>query len=110
MPTGLIPYIHIYYYQFATPYIEITDSYEISITEKPFFVTEESQYLKIDSLNQEIKSIELKQISLQNLLDTLYKKDQYYVEDVLIDLDFKSNEHISKADFLQILKKEYTIK
>lgn len=100
----------IFYYQFTTPYIEITDSYEISITEKSFFVTEESQYLKIDSLNQEIKSIELKQISLQNLLDTLYQKDQYYVEDVLIDLDFKSNEHIPKEEFLKILMKEYEIK
>lgn len=100
----------IFYYQFVAPYIEITDSYEISITEKPFFVTEESQYLKIDSLNQEIKSIELKQISLQNLLDTLYKKDQYYVEDVLIDLDFKSNEHTPKEEFLKILMKEYEIK
>lgn len=100
----------IFYYQFVAPYIEITDSYEINITEKPFFVTEESQYLKIDSLNQEIKSIELKQISLQNLLDTLYKKDQYYVEDVLIDLDFKSNEHTPKEEFLKILMKEYEIK
>lgn len=100
----------IFYYQIVTPYAENTDTYEISITEKAFFVSEESQYLKIDSLNQEIKSIELKQISLQNLLDTLYKKDQYYVEDVLIDLDFKSNEHASKEEFLKILMKEYEIK
>ena len=100
----------IFYYQFATPYAENTDAYEISITEKPFFVSDESQYLKIDSLNQEIKSIELKQISLQNLLDTLYQKDQYYVHDVLINLDFRSNEHASKDEFLKILMKEYEIK
>jgi membrane protease YdiL (CAAX protease family) len=100
----------IFYYQFATPYAENTDAYEISITEKPFFVSDESQYLKIDSLNQEIKSIELKQISLQNLLDTLYQKDQYYVHDVLINLDFRSNEHASKDEFLKILIKEYEIK
>jgi hypothetical protein len=46
----------IFYYQFATPYAENTDAYEISITEKPFFVSDESQYLKIDS-NKMDKSI-----------------------------------------------------
>jgi len=31
-------------------------------------------------------------------------------QDVLINLDFKSNEHASKEEFLKILMKEYEIK
>ena len=33
-----------------------------------------------------------------------------FVQYVLINLDFKSNEHASKEEFLKILMKEYEIK
>lgn len=96
-------------YQFSKPYVEITEDYKISITEKPFYNKNEIQILKIDSINNKIKKIEIKQYSLQHLLDTLYKKDKCYVDDVLIDLDFIDNEYKTKEEFKKILLKKYEI-
>ncbi|WP_396160780.1 CPBP family intramembrane glutamic endopeptidase [Flavobacterium sp.] len=96
-------------YQFSKPYLEITEDYKISITERPFFNKNEIQILKIDSINNKIKKIEIKQYSLQHLLDTIYKKDKYYVDDVLIDLDFINNEYKTKEEFKEILLKKYEI-
>jgi membrane protease YdiL (CAAX protease family) len=97
-------------YQLTKPYIEINEKYKISITEKPFFNENDTRILKIDSVNHEIKKIEIKQYSLQNLIDTLYTKDKYYVDDVLIDLNYSSKEYSTKEDFLKILIKKYDIK
>jgi membrane protease YdiL (CAAX protease family) len=96
-------------HQFSKPYLEITEDYKISITERPFFNKNEIQILKIDSINNKIKKIEIKQYSLQHLLDTIYKKDKYYVDDVLIDLDFIDNEYKTKEEFKEILLKKYEI-
>jgi membrane protease YdiL (CAAX protease family) len=96
-------------YQLTSPYTEITEEYKISITEKPFFNKNEKQILKIDSVNNKLKMIEIKQYSLQNLLDTIYQKHKYYVDDVLIDLDFKDNEYKTKEEFIKILRKKYDI-
>jgi hypothetical protein len=78
--------------------------------EKPFFDKNEEQILKIDSVSQKINTIEIKQYSLQNILDTLYSKDKYYVTDVLVNIDFKSRNGTTKKEFLNILRKEYNIR
>jgi len=96
--------------QFLNPYEDITPKYTVKIIEKPFFNKDENQILKIDSLNSKIKKIEIRQYSLQHLLDTLYNKDKYYVDDVLINLDFNSVNYTTKEEFLRILMKNYNIK
>ncbi|MDY3538157.1 CPBP family intramembrane metalloprotease [Riemerella anatipestifer] len=94
---------------FSNPFEDITPEYKVTIIEKPFFNKDENQILKIDSLKTKVKKIEVKQYSLQHLLDTMYYKDKYYVDDVLINLDFNSVDYITKEEFLKILKKNYEI-
>lgn len=101
----LIPLI---IYPLFNPYEEKTDQYILTISEKPFFNNNENQILKIDSSNN-IKKIEIKQYSLQHVLDTLYQPDTYYVDDVLIDLNYRSTNGITKEEFLKLLRKEYDI-
>lgn len=96
-------------YQFSKPYTEKTEKYNISIIEKPFFNKEEEQTIKIDSMKNIIKKIEVKQYSLQSVLDTLSNKNKYYVDDILIDLSYNSKNGISKEEFIKILRKEYEI-
>ena len=97
-------------HQLSEPYVENVKYYNISIKEKPFFDKNEEQILKIDSVSQKINTIEIKQYSLQNILDTLYSKDKYYVTDVLVNIDFKSRNGTTKKEFLNILRKEYNIR
>lgn len=97
-------------HQLSEPYVENSEYYNISIKEKPFFDKEEGQILKIDSVSQKINTVEIKQYSLQNILDTLYSKDKYYVTDVLVNIDFKSRNGTTKKEFLNILRKEYDIR
>jgi hypothetical protein len=97
-------------HQLSEPYVENAEYYNISIKEKPFFDKNEEQILKIDSVSQKINTIEIKQYSLQNILDTLYSKDKYYVTDVLVNIDFKSRNGTTKKEFLNILRKEYDIR
>lgn len=95
--------------ELTKPYQENTTTYNITISEKPFFNKKGEHILKIDSTNNSLKKIEIKQYSLQQLLDTLYQKDKYYVDDVLIDLKYDSKNGISKKEFLNIIKKEYDV-
>lgn len=101
--------IPILFHHFSEPYIEKTEKYHISITEKPFFNKSDKQIFKIDRINKKIIKIKIKQYSLQNILDTLYKKDKYYTDDILINLDFTSKDGITKEEFLNVLGKEYDI-
>ena len=38
---------------------------------------------------------------MQHLLDSLYSKNKYYVDDVLINLDFKAKGGVKKEAFLE---------
>jgi len=96
--------------EFTKPYVEETNKFKISIIEKPFFETDKSQVLKIDSSNKKIHKINLNQYSMQTLLDTIYMKDRYYVDDVLINLEYTSKDGLTKEQFLNILRKNYEIK
>ena len=92
------------------PYTEQTSQYKIVIEELPFFVENEQQTFKIDSTQSRIGSVQLRQYSVQHLLDSLYSKDKYFVDDVLINLDFKATKGLKKEEFLEVLKKEYKIR
>lgn len=93
----------------SKPYIEKNENYKISIIEKPFYNLDESQTLKVDSANGKIYNIKLNQYSLQNLLDTLYIKDKYYVDDVLIKMEYNSKKGVTEKEFIDVLRKEYDI-
>lgn len=94
---------------FSEPYFKKTTTYTISITENAFFDDSKKHTFKIDSVKNKLKTITVEQYSLQHILDTLYKKDKYYVDDVLIDLQYKSKNGLTKKEFLKILKNEYEI-
>lgn len=94
---------------FMKPYTEQTAEYHISIEEKHFFDKDKDQVFKIDSTQNRLNAIHLKQYSMQHLLDSLYSKNKYYVDDVLINLDFKAKGGVKKEAFLEVLKKEYKI-
>ena len=94
---------------FTSNYQEKSTDYSIDVKEHSFFEPNNPQILKIDSADHKLKKIELKQYSLRNLLDTIYKKDQYYINDILIDVDFESKNGVSKEEFLKILQKNYQI-
>lgn len=95
--------------QLIKPYEEVNESYKIKITEKPFYDTNSEQFMLIDSSLGSIKKIKIKQYSIQHLLDTLFNKNTYYVDDVLINLEFTTNDEIDKKEFVEILKKKYDI-
>lgn len=91
------------------PFIEKTDQYTITITEKVFFDNNQKKIYTIDSSKNRIKKIDINQYSLQKVLDTLYQKDKYYVDDVLVNLKYSSQKGLTKEEFLKILLKEYDI-
>jgi hypothetical protein len=96
--------------EFHKPFVESTSFHSIVVKESPFFINNKPQIMKIDSVKNKMYSIYIEQYSLQNILDTLYRKDSYYIDDVLVNLNFKSKDGITKQNFLKILKKEYMIK
>ena len=91
------------------PFIETNKNYSIKIEEKLFIDNDEPRFFKIDSENGKIRTLNIEQFSFQHILNTLYKKDKYYVDDVLINLKLKSKKGIEKEELLKILKKEYDI-
>lgn len=93
----------------SKPYTDTKPNYTLTIEEKPFIERKKPQILKIDSLNHKIYAIQVKQYSLQHLLDTLYSKNAFYVDDILIDLNFKSTQGVGKQEIKKILAKEYDI-
>ena len=96
--------------EFQNPLKISNNLYTLNITEKLYFEKKLSQEIKIDSSNGKIFEMKIKQFSVQDILDTLYKPEIYYVDDVLIDLVFKSKYGIEKSKFVEILKINYKIK
>jgi membrane protease YdiL (CAAX protease family) len=94
---------------FYEPYTETNSNYTVTINEQLFFDDTKEQSIKADSTGGRIYSLNIKQYSVQDVLDTLYTKDVYYGEDVIINLNLKSKAGIKKEEVLKILKKEYNI-
>ena len=95
---------------FEKPFIEKTTDYSIAIEEQLFFYKNNPQTIEMDSADGKIYSFRIEQYSLQHILDTLYRKETYYTDDVLLKLNFNSKKGINKQEFLKILKKDYDIK
>lgn len=95
---------------FYEPYIENNANYSITIEEQLFFNDGNEQSITADSTTGKIHSLNVRQYSVQHVLDTLYTKDKYYAEDVLINLNLKSKTGIKEEEFIHILEKEYDIK
>ena len=95
---------------FEKPFIEKTTDYSIAIEEQLFFYKKNPQTIEMDSADGKIYSFRIEQYSLQHILDTLYRKETYYTDDVLLKLNFNSKKGINKQEFLKILKKDYDIK
>lgn len=94
---------------FQSPYVDQNEKYTLSIREKYFYNPDQRQVLKIDSSQGKIYKMEIEQYSFQHLLDTLYQKDKYYIDDVFIKLNLESKKGIDQQELLEILKKEYKI-
>lgn len=102
----LIPMTYSY---LTKPYSDNTPNYSIVIEEKAFFKPEQKQSFKIDSLNGKIHALNIRQYSIQHVLDSIYGNKKYYVYDVLVNLDFKSKKGLGKEAFIELLQKEYDI-
>lgn len=105
--TAMIVMLSFEYFQ--SPYIDQNEKYTLSICEKYFYNPDQKQVLKIDSSQGKIYKMEVEQYSFQHLLDTLYQKDKYYIDDVFIKLNLESKKGIDQQELLEILKKEYKI-
>lgn len=97
-------------FAYVSDFTQKTEKYDIKVQNKVFFDKTYSQYLKVDSLNGKINTLKVEQYSLRHLLDTLYGKNKYYLDDVLIDLEFYSKEGTSEVEFIQILDQQYKIR
>jgi len=95
---------------FTPAYIEETKDHQLQIAEKVFFDDNKEQSIEIDSSNNKIYSIKVNQYSIQSILDTLNLKDKYYVNDVLINMDFSSKEGVSKEELIPIIDKKFKFK
>ena len=95
--------------QFSKPFAEYTSNHNITISEQVFFNKEVKQTLKIDTSNTKLHKVKINQYSLQHVLDTIYGKDKYYVDDVLINLHYNSKDGMTKEEFLELIRKEYEI-
>ena len=93
---------------FIEPYTEKTSQYTITIEDQLFF-DPQKQYVKIDSAGGKIQSVSVAHYTIQNVLDTLYQKDKYRVDDLLINLNFESKDGVTKEAFLKILQKDFEI-
>ena len=87
-----------------------SNKYSLSVHEKLFFDEKFNQEIKIDSANGKIFEMNIKQYSLQHILDTLYKPKTFYVDDVLIDAKFKSKYGVDKSKIVDIFGENYDIK
>ncbi|MCX8523113.1 CPBP family intramembrane metalloprotease [Chryseobacterium formosus] len=94
---------------FASPYVDKTTSYTLSIEEKVFFHLNETQTTSLDVRDNKIYKIETTQLYLQDILDLIYGEGKYYVDEYMLDMKFSSKNGISKENFKKMLEKEYEI-
>ena len=106
----LVAFTSFLYYQVLgnTTLKEEQQSHRIHVQEFAYHNKDE-QVFRIDSADQKIKSIEIKQYALQHALDSLFGT-KYYVHDVIVDLEFESkNKDHLEEDFIEVLRKEYKV-
>ncbi|MEG1589778.1 CPBP family intramembrane glutamic endopeptidase [Chryseobacterium sp.] len=106
MAAILIPTVMIL---FANPYTDKTANYTLNIEEKVFFHMNETQTTSLDLRKNKIYKIEATQLYLQDILNLIYGKGRYYVDEVIVDLKFSSKNGLSKEEFKRVLEKEYKI-
>lgn len=94
---------------FKSPTIENNKIFSIKIEEKLFFDNDDPRFFRMDIKNGKINALNIQQFSIQHILDSIYEKDKYYVEDALINLNLKSKHGLKKEEILKILKKEFDI-
>lgn len=94
---------------FTTPFTDHSKKYNMEIDEKLLFHQNEIQSITVDVRDNKVYKINADQLYLQDILNQIYGKEKYYVEEYLIDMDFSSKEGITKEEFKKILEKEYEI-
>ena len=94
---------------FSNPLIDQTKIYNLKIDENILFHQGEPQKISMKIEDNKIYKIEAEQFYLQDILDVVYGKEKYYVDEYLIDMSFSSKQGITKEQFKKILEKEYDI-
>ncbi len=92
------------------PYIDHGKNYDLKIEHQVFINNNRPIVFDINGKDDKIYKVEIKQHQLQNVLDHIYGKEKYYTDEGLINIYFRSEDGISKEEFLKILQKEYDIK
>lgn len=94
---------------FATPYVDKTTNYTLSIEEKVFFHLNETQTTSVDVRDDKIYKIEAIQLYLQDILNLIYGEGKFYVDEYMVNMKFSSKNGLTKEEFKKVLEKEYAI-
>ncbi|MCX8533949.1 CPBP family intramembrane glutamic endopeptidase [Chryseobacterium luquanense] len=94
---------------FASPYVDKITNYTLSIEEKVFFHLNETQTTSLDIRDHKIYKIEATQLYLQDILDLIYGKGKFYVDEYIVNMKFSSKRGLTKEEFKKVLEKEYEI-
>ena len=94
---------------FSSPVVDHSKNYSLEIDEKILFHQSELQSISIDIKDNKVYKIDAEQLYLQDILDQIYGKEKYYVDEYLMDMDFSSKQGVTKEEFKKILEKEYDI-
>ncbi len=87
---------------------ESNDSYRMYIKEY-VYREERPVRFKIQRKGNGIDTIYVRQVHLQRLLDSIAINRHYYVDDVIVDVDFKSTKPLQPDSLIDLLRKEYRI-
>lgn len=94
---------------FASPYVDKTKNYTLTVEEKAFFHLNEVQTTSLNVRDNKIYEIEATQLYLQDILDMIYGEGKYYVDEYIVDMKFSSKIGLSKEEFKKLLEKEYEV-
>lgn len=97
---------------FQKPFEEKTEKYSIFATEQIFFDNDKPENFITNWKNDNtlLVSLNAKQHSLREIINSFEPENDYYFSDILINIDFQSEEGISKKEFLEILDRAYEFK
>lgn len=97
---------------FQKPFEEKTEKYSIFATEQIFFDNDKPENFTTNWKNDNtlLVSLNAKQHSLREIINSFEPENDYYFNDILINIDFQSEEGISKKEFLEILDRAYEFK
>jgi len=94
---------------FSNSYTDHQKNYKLKIDENILFHQNEPQKISLNIQDDKVYKIQAEQLYLQDILDVVYGKEKYYVDEYLIDMEFSSKQGVSKEEFKKILEKEYDI-